>query len=77
MDEFVLGGMSAIAAISCMHPVDVVKTRLQFQGERGAIGSTGGKQYRGVFSSLLSIGRHEGLQGLYRGIIPAYGLQFR
>eukprot|EP00516_Mucochytrium_quahogii_P006445 CAMPEP_0203749512 /NCGR_PEP_ID=MMETSP0098-20131031/4053_1 /ASSEMBLY_ACC=CAM_ASM_000208 /TAXON_ID=96639 /ORGANISM=" , Strain NY0313808BC1" /LENGTH=295 /DNA_ID=CAMNT_0050638585 /DNA_START=240 /DNA_END=1127 /DNA_ORIENTATION=- len=57
-----------------MHPVDVVKTRLQFQGEQG--NAVGAKQYRGVFSSLRMIARHEGFAGLYRGIVPAYGLQF-
>jgi len=72
MEDFLAGGSAALMAITIMHPVDVVKTRLQLQGE---LGSSGGA-YRGVFGSLLSIARSEGFQGLYRGILPAYCLQF-
>lgn len=73
MDDFAAGGAAAIAAITCMHPVDVVKTRLQFQGEGRA---AKGHAYGGVLSSLVKIARQEGMAGLYRGIAPAYGLQF-
>jgi hypothetical protein len=70
--EFWLGGAAAIAAISVMHPVDVVKSRLQIQGEKA-----GGRRYTGVVSSLIQIARSEGVRGLYRGLIPAYAMQFR
>jgi hypothetical protein len=72
--EFWLGGAAAIAAISVMHPVDVVKSRLQIQGENG-VGR--GKRYTGVVSSLVRIARSEGVRGLYRGLLPAYAMQFR
>ena len=58
-----------------VHPVDVVKTRLQFQGELA--GTSGNKKYSGVLSSLVQIGRREGVAGLYRGLISAYALQVR
>jgi len=69
--DFFAGGGAAIMAITIMHPVDVVKTKLQFQGENG---SSSGK-YNGVFKSLIKIGKLEGLEGLYRGISAAYMLQ--
>lgn len=72
MEAFVCGGGAALVAITCVHPIDVVKTRLQVQGE---LGSTE-RAYRGIFSSLGTIARREGARGLYRGLLPAYGLQF-
>ncbi|GBG34771.1 Kidney mitochondrial carrier protein 1 [Hondaea fermentalgiana] len=83
MNDFLAGGAAALVSITIMHPVDVVKTRLQFQGEAASAGATAAAkgsaqpaQYRGVFSSLVKIARLEGVPGLYRGIMPAYGLQF-
>ena len=56
-----------------MNPIDVVKSRLQVQGELGAATSSA---YRGVFSTLLHIGKTEGIRGLYRGLLPAILFQF-
>lgn len=79
MADFLAGGVSSVMAITLTHPIDVVKSRMQFQGEGARTGSgkagAGGGVYRGVFSSLAAIGRAEGIRGLYRGLIPAYGLQ--
>mmetsp|Transcript_7191 Transcript_7191/g.8224 ORF Transcript_7191/g.8224 Transcript_7191/m.8224 type:complete len:311 (+) Transcript_7191:174-1106(+) len=84
MEDFLCGGAASIAAISCTHPMDVVKTKLQFQGEQLKENGKGinslkpkqGKAYNGILSSLTSIWKHEGIPGLYRGLLPAYGLQF-
>eukprot|EP00658_Telonema_sp_P-2_P019318 TRINITY_DN17618_c0_g1_i1.p1 TRINITY_DN17618_c0_g1~~TRINITY_DN17618_c0_g1_i1.p1 ORF type:complete len:145 (+),score=40.11 TRINITY_DN17618_c0_g1_i1:74-508(+) len=70
--EFVNGGTAAVLAICCTNPVDVVKTRLQLQGEGGA----GSGRYRNVFQALWSIGRKEGVTGLQRGLGPACWWQF-
>lgn len=43
-----------------LYPLNLVKTRLQSQ--------TGKDMYRGTFHAMGSIWRHEGLQGLYRGV---------
>jgi solute carrier family 25, member 34/35 len=72
MEAFICGGGAALVAITCTHPIDVVKTRLQVQGELGA----NDRAYRGIVSSLGTIARREGTRGLYRGLLPAYGLQF-
>ena len=69
MEAFLCGGGAAIIAISCTHPIDVVKTRLQVQGELGAAD----RAYSGIAGSLSTILKKEGVRGLYRGLFPAYG----
>ena len=71
--EFVLAGLAACGAITLTNPIDVVKTRLQLQGELAA---AGGKAYTGIGQALLRISRKEGLRGLQRGLSAAYLLQF-
>lgn len=72
MENFLCAGFAAATAICVMNPVDVVKTRLQFQGELGHRP----KVYAGILSSLLHIRRIEGVEGLYRGLGAAVLLQF-
>jgi len=74
MDSFLCGGISSMTAICFLHPVDVVKTRLQFQGELAKTSNV--KTYNSILGSIAAIFRHEGVLGLYRGIIPALLLQF-
>lgn len=70
--EFLCAGTSAVLAICCTNPVDVVKTRMQLQGQL----NRGASPYRGVGSALLQIGQAEGLRGLQRGLVPACFWQF-
>ena len=51
-----------------MHPLDVVKTRLQLQ-------KSGGKAsdptfYTSVFDCFKKTAKHEGITALYKGVIP-------
>lgn len=41
MEAFICGGAAAIVSITCTHPIDVVKTRLQVQGELQAARAPG------------------------------------
>eukprot|EP00438_Fugacium_kawagutii_P026765 Skav216455 [mRNA] locus=scaffold50:716300:717188:- [translate_table: standard] len=70
--EFLLAGASACGAITLTNPVDVVKTRLQLQGELRSTTSA----YTGIGQAMLRIVRQEGLMGLQRGLVAAYLLQF-
>lgn len=58
------GGLAGSTAALFTTPFDVVKTRLQTQ----VPGSF--TQYNSVPHALQEIGKHEGLKGLYRGLIP-------
>lgn len=58
------GALAGAAAAAATNPLDVVKTRLQTQGEVGA------RRYRGLADALTSIRVEEGWRGLMRGIRP-------
>lgn len=60
----VAGGVAGGAAAAATNPLDVVKTRLQTQGEVGA------RRYKGLMDALQSIRVEEGLSGLMRGVRP-------
>ncbi|KAL6986254.1 hypothetical protein U1Q18_019623 [Sarracenia purpurea var. burkii] len=62
--QLICGGLAGSTAALFTTPFDVVKTRLQTQ----IPGSF--HRYNGVVSTLVEIGKHEGLKGLYRGLIP-------
>jgi solute carrier family 25 protein 34/35 len=54
------------------NPFEVVKTRLQLQGE---LGNATGKQYNNVFVALRSILAEEGIRGVQAGLAPAIAFQ--
>lgn len=64
LQTLICGGLAGSTAALFTTPFDVVKTRLQTQIPGRAI------QYAGVVDTLMKIRRHEGLKGLYRGLIP-------
>uniref|UniRef100_A0ACB8EX26 Uncharacterized protein n=2 Tax=Sphaerodactylus townsendi TaxID=933632 RepID=A0ACB8EX26_9SAUR len=57
------------------NPLEVVKTRMQLQGELQAPG-TYTRHYRNVFHAFYTIGRVDGLAALQRGLLPALVYQF-
>jgi solute carrier family 25 protein 34/35 len=72
MDNFIFGGIAAGMAVCVVNPIDVVKSRIQMQGEGGAGGPA---KYTGTLSAVYSIGMKEGVRGLYRGLAPAICFQ--
>ncbi|XP_061642076.1 solute carrier family 25 member 34 [Phyllopteryx taeniolatus] len=65
--DFALGALACCAACVFTNPLEVVKTRLQLQGELRARG-TYQRHYRGVLQALWVVGRTDGLRGLQKGL---------
>ena len=58
----VSGSVSAVVAVACTQPLDVVRVRFQVLGKSGATA-------RGVFQEVL---KEHGVRGLYTGLIPRW-----
>merc|ERR1711937_1131888 len=61
-------GGAAVFTVSFIHPIDVVKTRLQIAGEAGR--QT--KQYNGVSGVIKTVLADEGAAAFYKGIGAAW-----
>merc|ERR1719454_2373568 len=61
-------GGAAVITVTFIHPIDVVKTRLQIAGEAGR--QT--KQYNGVSGVIKSVLADEGAGAFYKGIGAAW-----
>ncbi|XP_077998817.1 solute carrier family 25 member 35-like [Glandiceps talaboti] len=75
MAEFFLGGIAACGAGFFTNPLEVVKTRMQLQGELRARG-TYVKPYKNVFHAFFTIGKVDGIFALQKGLVPALYYQF-
>jgi solute carrier family 25, member 34/35 len=60
---FSAGALAACGAVTVTNPMEVVKTRLQLQGELASKGQVK-KIYTGVFQALRLIAIKEGIKGL-------------
>jgi len=58
----IAGALAGACASAITNPLDVVKTRLQTQGERGA------RRYRGMIHAMKHIWYEEGSMGFLRGL---------
>ena len=61
-------GGAAVITVCFIHPIDVVKTRLQISGEAGRVG----KQYNGVTGVIKTVLADEGAAAFYKGIGAAW-----
>ncbi|XP_053626069.1 solute carrier family 25 member 35-like isoform X1 [Plodia interpunctella] len=73
--DLVTGGVSAMFATVFTNPIEVVKTRLQLQGEMKAKGQHA-VFYKSVPHGLYVIARAEGLAALQNGLPAMLGFQF-
>ena len=64
-EPFILGGIASCNAEWITFPIDLVKTRLQIQGQ--IIDKSGLVKYRGMFHCFVITIREEGLNTLYSG----------
>ncbi|XP_036901051.1 solute carrier family 25 member 34 isoform X2 [Sturnira hondurensis] len=65
--DLVLGASACCLACVFTNPLEVVKTRLQLQGELQAPG-TYHRPYRGLVASVAAVARTDGLCGLQKGL---------
>ncbi|XP_062420092.1 solute carrier family 25 member 34 [Pungitius pungitius] len=72
--DFALGALACCVACVFTNPLEVVKTRLQLQGELRARGSYQ-RHYRGVLQALWVVGRTDGFRGLQKGL--SVGLMYQ
>ena len=63
---FAFAGIGSCVAETATCPIDVVKVRMQLQGELGAT-----RQYSSVTNAVPKIIRSEGVRGLFKGLQPA------
>lgn len=75
MIEFFMGGLAASLAGLITNPLEVVKTRVQLQGELMKRGNYT-IHYRNVFHALVTITKKEGLHSVQKGLVPALYYQF-
>ena len=64
---------------SCAHPLDLIKVRMQLQGEIAAVLSPSGFENRtrlGMFRMGTEIIRTDGVPGLFRGVTASLSRQF-
>jgi solute carrier family 25 iron transporter 28/37 len=62
--HFLSGALAGAAASGLTNPLDVVRTRLQTQGEPGA------RRYRNMWTAFRAVALEEGARGLWAGLVP-------
>jgi len=73
--DFVLGGLASVGATVFTNPIEVIKTRIQLQGELAARGSYV-KPYKGILHAFITVAKNDGMLGLQKGLVPALYFQF-
>lgn len=62
------GGSAGLIEVCIMHPLDLVKTRLQLQSLKTK--NIESEVYRGVFDCMKKMYQQEGFTSFYKGILP-------
>eukprot|EP00166_Cyanidium_caldarium_P002879 ctg_281.g166 len=63
-ENVLVGAIAGSLTATITNPLDVVRTRLQTQGEPGA------RKYRGMWAAFRSVAIEEGARGLFAGVRP-------
>ncbi|GCE99419.1 mitochondrial oxaloacetate carrier protein [Zygosaccharomyces mellis] len=70
--SFVAGGLAACVAVTVTNPIELVKTRMQLQGELSAKNQ---QVYKNPIQAMAIIFRNEGFVSLQKGLLAAYVYQ--
>jgi solute carrier family 25 protein 34/35 len=76
LGSFLASSLSACAACLFTNPMEVIKTRLQLDGEGAAAAAARApRQYTGIADALRKIAAQEGVRGLQAGLAGALAYQ--
>ena len=64
--SLVCGGVAGLVSSTATFPLDLVRRRMQLEGQGGA------RRYAGYADVVRSVLRRDGLRGFYAGILPEY-----
>ncbi|CCF57955.1 hypothetical protein KAFR_0D03070 [Kazachstania africana CBS 2517] len=74
--SFTAGGLAACIAVTVTNPIEMIKTRLQLQGElSSAVSAQANHIYRNPLQAFRVIFKNEGIRGLQKGLFAAYFYQ--
>lgn len=68
---FIAGGLAACGAVTFTNPIELIKTRMQLQGELTSK-LNAPKVYKNPLQALVVIYKNEGLRGLQQGLVCGY-----
>lgn len=71
---FIAGGIAACGAVTFTNPIELIKTRMQLQGELSSK-SDAPRLYKNPLQALVVIYKNEGLRGLQQGLLCGYVYQ--
>lgn len=71
---FIAGGLAACGAVTFTNPIELIKIRMQLQGELSRT-SNAPKVYKNPFQAFGYIYKHEGIRGLQQGLLCGYYYQ--
>lgn len=74
-EELCLGGLGAMCACFFTNPLEMIKSRIQLQGELQARGQYK-VHYKNVFQAFYAVAKQESLTSLQKGLCPALCYQF-
>ncbi|KAL4715736.1 hypothetical protein ACJJTC_006315 [Scirpophaga incertulas] len=64
------GGSAGFIEVCIMHPLDLVKTRLQLQATKISASSSDPHYYDGIVDCMKKMYKHEGVTSFWKGILP-------
>ncbi|EEB15852.1 mitochondrial 2-oxodicarboxylate carrier, putative [Pediculus humanus corporis] len=72
--QIISGGSAGFIEVCFMHPLDLIKTRIQIQSNKTSIilpnGNDSKYRYNGIIDCLIKISKYEGISSFYKGILP-------
>lgn len=69
---FLAGSLAACGAVTFTNPIELIKTRMQLQGELARTNASAPKLYKNPAQAFVVILKNEGIRGLQQGLTCAY-----